>query len=54
MLVVSHRLRFADTADVVVVLDRGRVVETGTPAELAGRDGPYRRLLDAAADGDGA
>ena len=54
VLVVSHRLRFVDTADLVVVLDRGRVVETGTPAELAGRDGPYRRLLAAAADGPDA
>ena len=54
VLVVSHRLRFVDTADLVVVLDRGRVVETGSPAELAGRDGPYRRLLAAAADGPDA
>ena len=54
VLLVSHRLRFVDTADVAVVLDHGRIVETGTPAELAGRDGPYRRLLDAAADGDDA
>ena len=54
VLVVSHRLRFVDTAELVVVLDRGRVVETGSPAELAGRDGPYRRLLAAAADGPDA
>ena len=45
VLVVSHRLRLAETADVVAVLDAGRIVETGTPADLAGRDGPYRRLL---------
>ncbi len=52
VLVVSHRLRFVDTADVVVVLDGGRVVEAGAPATLAGRDGPYRRLLAAAATTD--
>ncbi len=50
VLVVSHRLRLAETADDIVVLDHGRVVETGAPADLAGRDGPYRRLLAAAAD----
>jgi ATP-binding cassette subfamily C protein CydD len=49
VLIVSHRLRFVDAADVIVVLDRGRVVETGAPAELAGRGGPYQRLLEAAA-----
>jgi ABC-type multidrug transport system fused ATPase/permease subunit len=47
VLIVSHRLRFVSAADVVVVLDGGRVVERGRPAELAGRDGPYRRLLTA-------
>ena len=43
VLVVSHRLRLAEIADVVAVLDAGRIVETGSPADLAGRDGPYRR-----------
>ena len=45
MLVVSHRLRLAAVADLVAVLDAGRVVESGPPADLAGRDGAYRRLL---------
>ena len=50
VLVVSHRLRLAEAADDIVVLDRGRVIETGAPVDLAAADGPYRRLLDAAAD----
>ncbi len=50
VLVVSHRLRLAEAADDIIVLDRGRVIETGAPAALAAADGPYRRLLDAAAD----
>lgn len=49
VLVVSHRLRLVSMADLVVVLERGRVAESGPPVELAGRDGPYRRLLDAGA-----
>ena len=52
VVVVSHRLRLVSLADRVVVMDGGRVVETGAPAELAVGDGPYRRLL-AAGDGDG-
>jgi ABC-type multidrug transport system fused ATPase/permease subunit len=55
VLVVSHRLRLAETADVVALLDAGRIVETGSPVDLAGRDGTYRRLLasrDDAADDD--
>ncbi len=52
VLIVSHRLRLVSTADVVVVLDAGRVVETGRPAELALRDGPYRRLLSVGGEED--
>ena len=33
--------------DTVAVIDQGRVVESGAPADLAARDGPYRRLLAA-------
>ncbi|XP_053825155.1 antigen peptide transporter 2-like isoform X2 [Vidua macroura] len=45
VLVVSHRPRVLDAADRLVVLERGAVVETGTPAELRERCGAYSRLL---------
>ncbi|NWT61590.1 TAP2 protein, partial [Erythrocercus mccallii] len=45
VLVVSHRPRVLDAADRLVVLERGAVVETGTPAELRERRGAYSRLL---------
>jgi ATP-binding cassette, subfamily C, bacterial CydD len=53
VLVVSHHLRLVSVADVVAVVDRGRVVQVGAPADLATRDGPFRRLLatdDASSD----
>jgi len=53
VLVVSHRLRLVATADTIGVVDRGRIVEVGSPAELAVRDGAYRRLLDARATDPG-
>jgi ATP-binding cassette subfamily B protein len=49
-LVLAHRLSSVIGADRIVVLDRGRVVETGRHAELIRRDGPYRRLMGAQAE----
>ncbi len=46
-LVVAHRLTQAATADRIVVLDTGRVVEIGRHADLASGDGPYARLWTA-------
>jgi subfamily B ATP-binding cassette protein MsbA len=43
-LVIAHRLSTVRRADRIVVLDGGRIVETGTHAELLTRNGLYRRL----------
>jgi ATP-binding cassette, subfamily B, multidrug efflux pump len=44
MLIITHRLRAAQVADRVIVLDAGRIVERGSHAELLGRGGLYARL----------
>ena len=45
LLFATHRLAAAEMCDRVYVLERGRVVEAGAPAELATRGGAYARLL---------
>jgi subfamily B ATP-binding cassette protein MsbA len=43
-LVIAHRLSTVQNADKIVVMDRGRVVEQGSHAELLALGGAYAAL----------
>jgi len=43
-LVIAHRLSTVEHADCIIVLDRGKIIESGTHKELLDRDGQYATL----------
>jgi ATP-binding cassette subfamily B protein len=43
-LIIAHRLATVQKADRIVVMERGRIVEIGTPDDLRNQGGLYARL----------
>jgi ATP-binding cassette subfamily B protein len=45
VIAVAHRLSTLQTFDRIVVMQGGKIIQDGSPAELERRQGPYRELL---------
>lgn len=44
--VIAHRVQSLMTADLILVFDRGRIVQRGTHSTLVAQSGPYRQIYD--------
>ncbi len=45
-LVIAHRLSTIKSADEIIVLNKGEIVERGTHKEMMAREGMYKKLID--------
>ncbi len=46
LIFIAHRLTIAERTEKVVVLNQGKIVEEGTPADLLAQDGFYAHLVN--------
>ena len=46
LIIVSHRLTTVEKADIIYMMEQGRVVESGTHAELVAKKGRYYRMFE--------
>ena len=45
-IIIAHRLATVQHADVIMVMDNGKIIETGNHQELLQADGAYRKLYE--------
>ncbi|MBC7900794.1 MAG: ATP-binding cassette domain-containing protein [Saprospiraceae bacterium] len=45
-IVIAHRLSTVRKADLIVVMEKGKIIQTGTHAELLEKGGKYKRLYE--------
>ena len=45
-IVIAHRLSTIQNADLIVVMQKGRIIEQGTHTELIQKNGMYKRLVE--------
>ena len=46
VIIIAHRLSTVQNADIIYVLDKGEIVESGSFAELIRRDGLFRKMVE--------
>ena len=44
MIIIAHRLTTIENADLIIVLDKGKLIEQGSHDELLNKQGVYRSL----------
>ena len=44
--IIAHRIQSIITADLIIVMDKGRIVQMGAHAELQSQEGIYKQILD--------
>jgi ATP-binding cassette subfamily B protein len=44
--IIAHRIQSVMAADLILVFDKGRVVQQGTHAELVAQEGIYRQVFE--------
>ncbi len=44
--IIAHRIATVKDADVILVMDQGHIIETGTHADLIARNGSYARMVE--------